>query len=113
MNYTILFLSLLFFSFVAPILAPFLIPFLAFTGLEAVMEWKVVRDSKEHLTIPSQKKVQEEAQPSEEERTRWLLGKELPTPSQEEAQPSEEEVMKGLLDKELPTPSQEEAQPSF
>ncbi len=86
MNYKILFLSLCSLCFVAPILTPFLAPFLAFTGLEAVLEWKVVRNCRERPTT---------------------------TPSQEEAQPTKEEMMKWLLDKELPTPSQEEAQPSF
>ncbi|GCC10416.1 hypothetical protein IPdc08_00440 [archaeon] len=83
MNYKILFLSLCSLCFVVPILTPFLAPFLTFTGLEAVLEWKVVRDSRELPTIPSQ----EEAQPTKEERMRWLLGEEPPIPYQEEAQP--------------------------
>ena len=84
MNYKILFLSLCLFCFIVPILTPFLVPFLAFTGLETVFQWKVVRDSRELPTTPSQ----EEAQPTKEEMMEWLLDKELPTPSQEEAQPS-------------------------
>ncbi len=109
MNYKVLFLSLCFLCFVVPILTPFLTPFLAFTGLETFFQWKVVRDSRELPTTPSQ----EEAQPSEEEMMKGLLDKELPTPFQEEAQPTEEEMMKWLLDEEPPISSQEEAQPSF
>ncbi len=60
MNYKILFLSLCSFCLIVPILTPFLTPFLVFTGLETVFQWKVVRDSRELPTIPSQ----EEAQPA-------------------------------------------------